>query len=90
MNICNNRQNVAFKKKLNYLFDNEKLYLIELFVLYNNTNNFKHNIVIKINTMIQNFLYIEKILKQKLIELTICKKFDRECIEKQNRENIKI
>ena len=66
------------------------MYLIELFVLYNNTNNFKINIVIKINIMIQNFLYIVKILKQYLIELTMCKKLDREFIEKQKRDDIKI
>ena len=58
MNICNNRQNVTFKNFFDYLFDDNKLYLIELFILYNNINNFKHNIVIKINTIIQNFLYI--------------------------------
>ena len=82
MNIYNDRQNVTFEKIFDYLFHDNKLYLIELFVLNNNTNNFKYNIVIKINAIIQNLLYIEKILKQNLIELTICKKLDREYIEK--------
>ena len=40
--------------------------------------------------MIQNLLYIVKILKQYLIKLTIYKKLDRKFIEKQKRDDIKI
>ena len=56
----NNQQNKTFEIFFNYLFDDNELYLIESFILYKITINFKHNIVIKINVIIYNFIYIVK------------------------------